>query len=128
MASHSTSHGDGHGHGARPGIDVIKHPDLKTYLGTYFALLFLLAVTVVLYYIDFDARAKIVGINLVVALIVASIKAALVVLNFMNVKGGTRLTIVWAGLGFFWLFLMGGIFMDYRMRPPTPGWQYSPRI
>jgi len=65
------------------------------------------------------------GINLIVALIIAIIKAALVVLIFMNVKGSTKLTWLWAALGFIWLLILAGIFMDYQTRiwEPIPGWQ-----
>jgi cytochrome c oxidase subunit 4 len=116
---------DGHGHGnAGPGgegpmigSEHIHHPPLSVYLKTFFALMILLVFTVVMYYVDlshFFGGWK--GINLIVALIIACVKATLVVLYFMNVKGSTRLTWLWAGLGFVWLLLMGGIFMDYQSR------------
>ena len=103
-------------------IERIRHPKVGLYIGTYLALLALLVVTVLLYYIDLSAMSGWIGMNLVVAMIVASIKAVLVVLNFMNVKGGTRLVWLWAAIGFIWLFLMAGIFLDYQFRPTVKSW------
>ena len=103
----------------------IKHPNFITLFGTYIALLVLLGVTVGLYYIDLHKLIPIPGVNLIVALVVAVIKATLVVYFFMNVKGSTKLTVLWAVLGFIWLLLMGGIFMDYQTRAwvDQSGWQ-----
>ena len=103
-------------------IERIRHPKVGLFWLTYLTLQFLLVVTVLLYYIDLSKLSGWVGMNLVVALIVATVKAVLVVLNFMNVKGGTRLIWLWAALGFIWLLLMGGIFLDYLFRPTFPGW------
>jgi cytochrome c oxidase subunit 4 len=118
------------GHGAvQSGSEHVHHPTLGTYVVTYVILLVLLGVTVGLYYIDLQKVIPFVpGINLIVALIVAVIKAALVVMFFMNVKGGTKLTVLWAALGFIWLLFMGGIFMDYQSRQwiDQSGWQVTP--
>lgn len=123
----ASSHGKG-AHFAPAGapIERIKHPGLGLYFLTYGILLALLIVTVALYSFDISKMMGWVGWNIVVALIVAVIKAVLVVLNFMNVRGGTRLIWLWAALGFIWLLLMGGIFLDYMFRPTPPGWQ-APR-
>ncbi|MDX1932117.1 MAG: cytochrome C oxidase subunit IV family protein [Capsulimonadales bacterium] len=128
-SSHSTA--DAHGHGALnrgrlPGSEHINHPNPGILTVIYFALLGLLVVTVGLYSVDLQKVIKFVpGINLIVALIVAVIKAALVVWFFMNVRGGTRLIALWAFLGFIWLLFMGGIFMDYLTRHwvDQAGWQ-----
>jgi len=63
--------------------------------------------------------------NAVVALTIATIKATLVVLFFMQVKYGTRLTWLWASLGFIWLLLIFLIVSDYWTREwlPLHGWQ-----
>jgi len=50
------------------------------------------------------------------ALLIAVIKAILVVLFFMQVKYSSRLTWLWAGLGFVWVLLMSGIVVDYLSR------------
>jgi cytochrome c oxidase subunit IV len=119
------THGhDSHGHGpVHPAVEVIDHPKPLLYWQTYAGLFVLLIVTVLLYYIDLSAAMKWVGWNFVVAMIVASIKAYLVVRNFMNVKGSTKLTFLWAVLGFVWLMLMAGVFIDYRSRPHQGGWE-----
>ncbi len=58
-------------------------------------------------------------LNNIVMLTIACTKALLVVLFFMHVRWGTRLTWVVAGAGFFWLLLMFSITMaDYASR----GW------
>ena len=44
------------------------------------------------------------------------IKAVLVVLFFMQVKMGTRLTWVWAAIGFLWLIFLFGTLGDYVTR------------
>ena len=58
-------------------------------------------------------------LNNVVMLTVACAKALLVVLYFMHVRWGTRLTWIVAGSGFFWLLILFSITMaDYMSR----GW------
>ena len=58
-------------------------------------------------------------LNNIVMLTIACTKALLVVLFFMHVRWGTRLTWVVAGAGFFWLLMMFSITMsDYASR----GW------
>ncbi len=106
----------------------IRHADPKTYHITLGLLMLLLVVTVGLYSLDLSKHIPIPGINLIVAMIVAVTKAALVVRNFMNVKGGTKLVFLWAVLGFIWLLLLGGIFMDYVSRAwvDQSGWQAVP--
>jgi cytochrome c oxidase subunit 4 len=103
--------------------ETIKHQTVATYTWVLIALAVLMGATIAAKFVDLGH-----GGNLIVALIIASIKATLVVMFFMNVKGGTRLITIWAALGFIWLLLMGGIFMDYRTRHwvEVPGWQWSP--
>ena len=113
-----------HGHGPiNPAVEVIQHPKPALYWLTYTILFVLLIVTVVLYYFDLSTLSGWVGMNFVVAMLVAGAKAYLVVRNFMNVKGSTRLTFLWAMLGFVWLMLMAGIFLDFRNRPSQGGWE-----
>jgi cytochrome c oxidase subunit IV len=58
-------------------------------------------------------------LNNIVMLTVACAKALLVVLYFMHVRWGTRLTWVVAGAGFFWLLILFSLTMaDYMSR----GW------
>jgi cytochrome c oxidase subunit 4 len=60
--------------------------------------------------------------NNIVMLTVACAKALLVVLYFMHVRWGTRLTMVVAASGFFWLLILFTITMaDYASRGWMPG-------
>ena len=61
-------------------------------------------------------------LNNVVMLVIACTKAMLVILFFMHVRWGTRLTWVVAGSGFFWLLILFTITMsDYMSRGWMPG-------
>jgi cytochrome c oxidase subunit 4 len=60
--------------------------------------------------------------NNVAMLTIAAIKATLVVLFFMHVRWGTRLTWVVAMSGLFWLLILFGLGMsDYLTRGWVPG-------
>lgn len=92
----------------------------RVYFIVYILLLALLGVTVGLYVLHLGPVMSIVA-----AMIVAVIKASLVVLFFMQVYYSSKLTWVWAALGFLWLFFLGGIIVDYvsrtfRMRDGVP--------
>jgi cytochrome c oxidase subunit IV len=63
----------------------------------------------------FDLRI----LNVVVALTIAVIKATLVVLYFMHVRYGSRLTWVFVCAGFFWLAIMVALTLSDYM---TRGW------
>lgn len=103
----------------------IHHPPASLYFKIYGLLMGLLVLTVIMYYIDLSRWIPIPGINLIIAMMIAVPKASLVVYYFMNIKGSTRLTWLWAGLGFLWLFILAGIFMDYLSRAwlDVPGWE-----
>ncbi len=129
---HGDDHGhdDGHGHGHAAHGDPnspyhIHPPPLIMYFLVFGALMVLLGITVGLYYVDFNKITGWSWPNIILALFIAIVKASLVVLFFMNVRGSTRLTWLWAALGFIWLLLMGGIFMDYQSRAwiDSSGWQ-----
>ena len=61
-------------------------------------------------------------LNNIVMLSVACVKALLVILFFMHVRWGSRLTWVVAGSGFFWLLILFSITMaDYMSRGWVPG-------
>ena len=65
------------------------------------------------------AEVDLGALNNIVMLAIAGTKALLVVLFFMHVRWGTRLTWVVAGSGIFWLMILFGITMtDYLSR----GW------
>ena len=83
------------------------------YYAVFAALMVGTAATVAAAFIDMGAM------NNVVMLAIAIAKATLVVLFFMHVRWGTRLTWVIAASGFFWLLILFGLTMqDYLTR----GW------
>ena len=104
--------------------------DPKTYWKVFAALMVLLFVTVGAAVVDFQALTGnlIPGLNIIIAMTIAVVKATLVVLYFMHVKGSTRLTTIWAGAGFVWLLLMFCMILsDYVARQsidlPAQGWE-----
>jgi len=92
---------------------------VSVYLRTYGALLILMALTVI------ASGWNLGPLNNAVAMAIALTKAVLVVLFFMQVKYGTKLTWLWAAIGFIWFLLMFGILSDYISREwiQFPGWQ-----
>ena len=66
----------------------------------------------------FAAKQDLGRFNAAVALIIATIKAVLVVLFFMHVKDSSRLTKITVTAAIFWLGLLLGLTMtDYITRP-----------
>jgi cytochrome c oxidase subunit 4 len=92
MASGTDPHGshDG-GHHVLP---------LSVYWAVFIALIVGTIVTV------WSATIDLGALNVVVALIIASVKAALVILYFMHVKYSSKLVWVFAASGFFWVMMM----------------------
>ncbi len=83
------------------------------YYAVFAALIVGTALTVGVAFVDLGA------LNNVLMLGIAMTKALLVVLFFMHVRWGTRLTWVVAASGFFWLLILFGLTMqDYLTR----GW------
>jgi cytochrome c oxidase subunit 4 len=97
----------------------------STYWKTFVWLMILMILTVVAAQVNLEHYIPIRGLNVTVALLIAITKATLVVLFFMGVKYGTKLTWLWAALGFIWLFLLSGIALDYVARGwvDTGGWE-----
>ena len=86
------------------------------YYRVFAALMIGTAITVAAAFVDLGA------LNNVVMLGIAITKATLVVLFFMHVRWGTRLTWVIAASGFFWLLILFGLTMqDYLTRGMVPG-------
>ena len=98
-----------------------RHVSLATYLIVFAALMILLVVTAL---VAFYVHAG--DLNLIIALVIATIKAALVVLFFMHVKYASRLTKIFVASAFLWLAIMFALtFGDYLTRPYLPmsrGW------
>jgi cytochrome c oxidase subunit 4 len=94
----------------------------SVYYAVFAALMVLTGLTVWVAYLDLGF------LNVAVALGIAVTKAALVVLYFMHVRYGTRLTWVVVSSGFFWLGILIVLGLsDYLSRGwiPQPG---VPRI
>jgi cytochrome c oxidase subunit 4 len=83
---------------------------LKTLLIVYVALMILLFLTYWASTQDFGPA------NIFIALAIAIIKTALVVLFFMGVIYNSKLTMIWASLGFIWLLFLFGTMGDYITR------------
>jgi cytochrome c oxidase subunit 4 len=83
------------------------------YYRVFAALLFLTAVTVGVAYLDLGPA------NAIVALAIAVIKATLVVLYFMHVRYGSRLTWLFVSSGFFFLIVLIGLTMSDEL---SRGW------
>lgn len=94
MTSHAPAASDAHGH---------PPPNIKLYLGIFGALLVLTCVTVLVSYWHLPPAAAIT-----VGLLIASVKAGLVVAFFMHLKGEHK--IIWVFLGLM-LFTMIGFFL-----------------
>ena len=99
-----------------------QHPvtPVRTYVFVWLALL----VGTVLTYLA--ARVDLGWASTPVALLIAVTKALLVLYFFMELRHSTRMTVLTAAAGFFWLVLMLGLFMmDYGTRLavvlPVPG-------
>lgn len=83
----------------------------KTYLIIFISLLILTVITVAASYLDFGA------FDLVVAMVIASVKAMLVVLFFMHLKYENTFTWIYAVIPVVILFLLlGGMFLDNPTR------------
>jgi len=92
----------------------------KVYFLVFAALIVLTVVTWLVAQVDLGWA------NDVVALTIAVTKAVLVLLFFMHVRTSTRMTIVTATAGFFWLVILIGLTLaDYLTRGsswlPVPG-------
>lgn len=109
MSDHSS-----HGH-----VHIVPIP---VYLRVYGLLVLLLFITVGAAYLHIPVAIISIGIMLTVAIV----KAVLVILYFMHVRYGTKLTWIWAAAGFVWLLLLFGVIMDYISRDwggQPVGWQ-----
>ena len=125
MATHTqTTRHDYHPEGT-PDVpeehSATEHVSLGMYLIVFAALMVLLVITVA---VAFYVHAG--NLNLVIAMVIATIKAALVVLFFMHVKYASRLTKIFVLSAFLWLAILFALtFADYVTRdwlPNSRGW------
>jgi cytochrome c oxidase subunit 4 len=87
----------------------------KVYVRTCIALLALLALTWVIAYVDLGP------FNLIAALAVAIIKAIVIALFFMHIRGSSRLLQLAAVAGVIWLLIMISLTLgDYSTRGWVP--------
>ena len=123
--SHSQSTPD-HSHATNAAADhaAEEAAHIASHIGAYVkvgaALLVLTGVTVGLSYVDFGSRAM----NIIVGMIVASIKAGLVAAIFMHLKG-EKITI-WKFLWMTTIFAIGLFFLTYLAHiDPISGTTYT---
>lgn len=105
------------------------------YVAVLVALMILLAATLVTAFVDLDKliageNHRGTGYwNMSVALLIAVLKAILIILFFMHVKYGSRLTWAFAAAGFVWLGILLTLSMsDYLSRNYPPSTPKSPPI
>lgn len=108
MTDHaSNTHGEHTGH-VQP---------VRAYAAVYVALIVLLGATVGVYYISTPWHF----LNNIIAMTIAIIKATLVILVFMGVRYGTKLTWLYVAAGFLWLAIMFVFTLtDYLSRQWVP--------
>ena len=115
-------------HGAGGHDDHSSHISSTGLLvGVLLLLMGLMGVTIWASFIDIPSIGPIPGIvmNNLVALAIATVKAALVIWFFMGVRFASSLAKIWVAAGFLVLFLMFGIMGDYGTRKfePVQGWE-----
>ena len=97
------------------------HVPMSTYVIVFVLLMVGLIVTVIAAFIDLGEA------NMIVAMLIAGAKAALVILYFMHVKYASRLTKIFVSAAFLWLALLFALtFTDYVSRnwlPNSRGWE-----
>jgi cytochrome c oxidase subunit 4 len=87
----------------------------KIYLGIFAALMILTATTV--YAATVDLNEHFPGLNVIVALVIATCKAILVILFFMHAYYSSKRTKLIIFCGFFWLAIMLALTLsDYGSR------------
>lgn len=101
----------------------------RIYLRVFAALLVLTAITVAVGFYDLGG-GRLHYANAVVAITIAVTKATLVVLYFMHVRYGSRMTWVFVGAGVFWLLILILLTLtDVLTRhwiPALPPWGLGP--
>ena len=91
------------------------------YVAVLTALMVLLALTLITAFVDLDRKFGAPYLNMSVAVLIAIVKAVLIILFFMHVKYSSRLTWAFAGAAFVWLGIMLTLSMsDYVTRGPSP--------
>ena len=107
-ATHAHSHGGGHGHGAH---DVSK--EVRKYLFVFGALIVGTILTVAASYVHFGSATA----NIVVALVIAIVKATLVAAFFMHLIDERKL--IYGVLGATVFFFIGLMYLTLWSTEPT---------
>ncbi len=111
--SHTHHHHAGHGHISR-----------GTYYRVFVALMGLMVLTVAAWWVEKNLIEMPGWLAVTIAMSIAIAKTVLIVVYFMHVKIGSRMTQIYAAGGFVWLILLFVITMvDYLARgwPPQSG-------
>jgi cytochrome c oxidase subunit IV len=113
--------------GEHPGAPHNPHVPVRTYYMVFAALMVLMVMTVAAAFLPHD---KMHGFSIVIALLIATVKAAMVVWIFMHVKFASPLTKIFVISAFLWLAIMFVFtFSDYFTRawlPMSAGWTDNP--
>lgn len=120
MAEHISEHAEAvlehDGHDGHDEHDEHHFTPTSHFLAVFGFLMVMLFATVGASFVDLHKIVPIPGLNIIVMLVIAILKAAAVVLIFMEVRKSTKLVWLWAAMGFVWLPTMLGIVMDYLSR------------
>lgn len=101
-------------HAAGAGDHVVP---VRTYALVFAALMFLLLITVTAAFFDFDTFVGERYVSMTIALLIATTKALFIILFFMHIKYGTKVTSAFAASAFVWLgILLVLTFSDYMTR------------
>jgi cytochrome c oxidase subunit 4 len=124
--AHNSSHSHGHNEDGAVQQVVETHHIIEpsVYLKVFAALTVLFILTVLVAFFDISERTGWAPANIVIALIIAFIKATIIVLYFMHVKFSSRLTQMFCIMGLVWLMILFIFaFGDYFSRSwiPQPG-------
>ena len=120
----STHGATGNSHGVQEVVETHHIIEPMVYYRVFAILFVLFVLTVLVAFFDVSHLSGWPPANIVIALIIAVIKAAVIVLYFMHVKYGSRLTQIFAAAGLVWLSLLFIFaFADYFTRDwlPQPG-------
>ena len=91
---------------------------IRVYVGVFLALMIGTAMT------TWIAHQDLGDLNTPAALLIATVKAALVILYFMHVKHSSKLIWLFSIAGFLWLLILFSLTLsDYLTRPGILGWE-----
>jgi cytochrome c oxidase subunit 4 len=110
MSSPTSTHGHGHGHAAAGGAATHSVDDIRAHVKVYMMVFGALAILTVVTVAAWRFLDLPVGPTIAVALLIAAVKASLVALFFMHLKGEVR--------AIFWTLLLTAVFFIGLMTIP----------